>query len=100
MLESVKSSVCPVPRWLYHFLMEGLDNFLTVDFDDSAAAWGFGCEGQHGELARGLSLTMGSQEMFKVPSHSIVCMNKHASSTFKKLLVVQQSASSPCNSGS
>ena len=48
LLECVKSAVSPVPRWLRHFFMKGLDNLPIVNLNDSTAARCAGIEGEHG----------------------------------------------------
>ena len=60
LLEGVQSTVCSVPRWLYYFLMEGLDDLLVVNFNDPTAARGVGAEGQHGKKTVILALAVGS----------------------------------------
>ena len=76
LLKCVKSTISPVARWFKNFLMESVDDLLVVNFDDSAAARGFGFEGQHGEQAAGLAFVVGRYEISDIPRHRIICVNE------------------------
>ena len=67
--------------------MKSLDDLLVVNLNDSAAAWCLRLEGQHGELAMGLALPVGSQETLQIPSHYVVCMNDQPCCILKKNLI-------------
>ena len=98
LFECVKGAVSSVARWLYHFLMKGLDDVLVVNLNDSAAPWRFGLKGQHGEQAAGLALVVGRYEISDVSRHRIVCVNEQACRPPEKLLVSQQVPAVPSNS--
>ena len=89
LFECVKGAVSSVARWLYHFLMKGLDDVLAVNLYDSAAVWGFGLKGQHGEQAVGMAFAVGRYEISDVPRHRIVCVNEQSRLPPEKLLVGQ-----------
>ena len=73
---------------------ERLGPLAYRQFQRSAAARGVGLESQHGELAVGLALVVGSNKIFDIFGHYVVCMNQQACRTPKKLLVSEEGAGS------
>ena len=72
---------------------ERLGPLAYRQFHDPAAARGVGLESQHGELAVGLALVVGSNN-FDIFGHYVVCMNQQACRTLEKLLVSEEGAGS------
>ena len=92
LIKHIQSPIGSVARGINYFLVEAHHHPTAIDFNNAAAAWPGGCEGEHREQAARSPAGMCSQQLAQISLAEIVCMDQQASAARKESSISQQAA--------